>query len=396
MKAISGAPPSSSPELRLCPDRAWIDREFKAGAHGIEYPRLVSGSIAVGRYRIGRGHPCFIIAEVGVNHNGDVGLAHELIDVAATAGADAVKFQTFTPELLAAKGAPLAEYQKAGDLERTQFDMLARLALDEPEFVELKSHADTAGIMFLSSPFDERAVALLVRLGVPAIKMPSGEVTNHGLLRRVADTGLPILMSTGMCTFGEIDEAVAVLGPARDRLALLHCVSSYPTAPEDCNLRAIELMRSRYQRPVGWSDHTEGIAIASASVAVGADIVEKHFTLSRDLPGPDHRASVEPAELTAMVAAIRVIEAALGEPRKGPSDSERTMADVARKSLHWRRALAPGEIVGPDDVIALRPGTGIPPSRIDDLLGHRVLAATIAGSLARLEDVAPGPAEPDG
>lgn len=359
------------------------------------YPPCVSSSIEIGRHRIGRGHPCFVIAEVGVNHNGDVRLAHKLIDLAVAAGADAVKFQTFTPELLAAEDAPQADYQKLGDRARSQVEMLTRLALDEPAHAELKSHADSVGITFLSSPFDERAVALLERLGVPAFKIPSGEVTNHQLLRRVAETGAPILMSTGMCTFDEIDEAVALLGPARDRLALLHCVSSYPADPRDCNLRAIELMRSRYDVPVGWSDHTEGIAIASAAVAVGADLVEKHVTLSRDLPGPDHTASIEPTELRAMVAAIRAVEAALGESHKKPSEAERAIAAVARRSLHWRTRLPPGQSVGPEDLVALRPGTGIPPFRMDELVGRRVRVTTVAGSLARLEDVVSGPDEDD-
>jgi N,N'-diacetyllegionaminate synthase len=348
----------------------------------------VSATIEIGRRRIGRGHPCFVIAEVGVNHNGDLRLAHELIDLAAGAGADAVKFQTFTPDLLAAEDAPQAEYQKVHAPAESQLEMLTRLALDEPAHAELKSHADAVGITFLSSPFDEPAVALLERVGVPAYKIPSGEVTNHRLLRRVAETGAPILMSTGMCTLDEVEEAVAVLGPAEDRLALLHCVSSYPADPRDCNLRAIELMRSRFNRPVGWSDHTEGIAIASAAVAVGADIVEKHVTLDRTLPGPDHAASVEPSELRAMIAAIRTVEAALGAPRKGPSEAERAIAAVVRKSLHWQRRLAPGEPVGLDDMIALRPGTGIPPSRMSQLIGRPVQVATKVGSPVRLEEFA--------
>lgn len=353
------------------------------------YPRCVSPSIQIGRHRIGRGHSCFVIAEVGVNHNGDVGLAHELIDLAAHAGADAVKFQTFTPELLAAEDAPQAEYQKVRDRARSQLEMLTRLALDEPAYAELKSHADTIGITFLSSPFDEGAVALLERLGVPAFKIPSGEVTNHRLLQRIAETGLPILMSTGMCTLEDIDEAVAAIGPARDRLALFHCVSSYPAEPRDCNLRAIELMRSRYDMPVGWSDHTEGIAIASAAVAVGADLIEKHITLRRDQPGPDHAASVEPQEFRAMVSAIRVVEAALGEARKVPSEAELTVSVVARKSLHWRRTLVPGEPAGPDDLIALRPGTGIPPGRFREFVGRPVRVATVVGALVRMDDFAP-------
>jgi N,N'-diacetyllegionaminate synthase len=357
------------------------------------YARCVSVSIEIGRHRIGDGHPCFIIAEVGVNHNGDLRLAHELIDVAAAAGADAVKFQSFTPTLLAAEGAPLAAYQESGDIATSQLDMLADLALGESAHFELKAHADAAGITFLSSAFDEASVALLERLGVAAFKIPSGEVTNNGLLRRVADTGKPILMSTGMCTFEDVDSAVADLGPAIDRLALLHCVSSYPADPRDCNLLVMDVMKSRYQRPVGWSDHTEGTAVAIAAAALGAAVIEKHITLSRSLPGPDQAASIEPPELRAMTIAIRSVEAALGMAEKRPSDAELATAAVARKSLHWRRPLAPGDEVRPGDLIALRPGTGIAPGRLVELVGRRVRVRTIAGSLARPEDLAPGPLE---
>jgi sialic acid synthase SpsE len=264
--------------------------------------------------------------------------------------------------------------------------MLEALALDESAHVELKAHADSSAITFMSSPFDEEAVDLLERVGVPAIKVPSGELTNFQLLRRIADSGLPIVMSTGMSTLDEVDDAVGQLSSARHRLALLHCVSSYPADPKDCNLLAIELMRTRYGVPIGWSDHTEGIAIASAAVAVGADIVEKHVTMSRNLPGPDQSSSIEPEELRAMVTAIRSVQAALGAAEKRPSSAERAIAGVARKSLHWRRALVPGERVAPKDLLALRPGTGIPPGKIGELVGRQVRVKTIVGSLARFDD----------
>ena len=334
-----------------------------------------------------------MIAEVGVNHNGQPRLAHELVDIAAASGADAVKFQSFTPALLASKGAPRAEYQRSGEADDSQLEMLTRLALDEATHVELKAHADDAGITFLSSAFDEESVAMLDRLGIPAFKVPSGEVTNHGLLRRLAETGKPILMSTGMCTFEDIDAAVTQLAAVRDRLALFHCVSSYPAEPRDCNLRVMDAMRSRYAVPIGWSDHTEGIAISTAAVALGANMIEKHITLSRDLPGPDHAASIEPPELRAMISAIRSVEAALGEPTKRPAQAELETAAVARKSLHWRRSLAPGERIVSGDLIALRPGTGIPPDRLQDLVGRIVRVATIEGTLARMEEIAPGEAE---
>jgi N-acetylneuraminate synthase len=351
------------------------------------YPAGVPASIEIGSRRIGRGHRCFVIAEVGVNHNGNAALAHRLIDEAVEARADAVKFQTFTAERLVAVDAPKAEYQRVRDDAPTQAGMLARLALDEAAHVELKAHADAAGIEFLSSPFDEQAVSLLERLGVRAFKIASGEVTNPPLLRRVAATGKSVLLSTGMSTLADVDRAIDELGSARDRLALLHCVSSYPADPRDCNLRAIDLMRSRYGVPVGWSDHTVGTTVAIAAVAVGADLIEKHITLDRTMPGPDHAASIEPAEFRSLVSAIRTAEDALGEPEKRPSSSETSMAAVARRSLHWRRGLSPGESVAADDLIALRPGTGIPPTRADEVLGRTVRGATSPGSMVKAEEL---------
>ena len=360
------------------------------------YARRVSESIAIGTHQIGRGHPCFVIAEVGVNHNGELRLAHELIDVAAGAGADAVKFQTFTPGLLASERAPLAEYQERRGVATSQLGMLAALALDEPAHRELMTHAESVGLTFLSSPFDEESVDLLEGLGVAAFKIPSGEVTNDGLLRRVAATRKPILMSTGMSTFEEVDAAVAVLGPARERLALLHCVSTYPADPRDCNLLVMDVMRSRYGLPIGWSDHTEGSAVSIAAVALGADVIEKHVTSSRDLPGPDHAASIEPSELRSMISGIRSVEEALGEPEKRPSAAELATAAVARKSLHWRRPLAPGDSVQADDLIALRPGIGIAPSRLNEFVGRRVQVPTVAGSIARDEEFGQRPLDHDG
>jgi N,N'-diacetyllegionaminate synthase len=356
----------------------------------------VPSPVDIGRHRIGRGYPCFVIAEVGVNHNGDLRLAHRLIESAVAAGADAVKFQTFTPELLSSADAPQADYQRVGESTGSQIEMLARLALSEPDYAELKAHADAAGITFLSSVFDERSVELLERLGVAAIKVPSGELTNHRLLRQIAHTGKPILMSTGMATLEEVDGAMARLGGAQSRLALLHCVSSYPADPRECNLRAIGLMRSRYGRPVGWSDHTEGIAVAGAAVALGAVVIEKHITLRRDLPGPDHAASVEPDEFRAMVASVRTIEMALGRPEKRPSEAELAIARVTRKSLHWARSLAANERIRTEDLRALRPGTGISPTQIDALAGRRVRTATVAGQLVHLDEIERDAAEDDG
>lgn len=353
------------------------------------YARFVASVIEVGSRAVGPGHPCLVIAEIGVNHNGDLRLAHQLIDAAAAAHADAVKFQTFTADLLASKSAPQAEYQRAAGLGTTQGEMLASLALDEASHVELRNHAVTSGLLFISSPFDEEALNLITRVGVGAVKVPSGELTNHRLLRRIAATNLPVLMSTGMSTLDEVDAAVAQFADVPEHLALLHCVSAYPTDPKDCNLLAIGMMAERYGRPVGWSDHTQGVFVAVAAVALGACIVEKHITLDRSLPGPDHRASIEPAAFAEMIAGIREAEEARGEAKKSPAPHEGEIAAVARKSLHWKRSLTPGDVISGDDVIALRPGTGVPPSQLDSLLGRRVRVRTEAGTLLRIDEVEP-------
>jgi N-acetylneuraminate synthase/N,N'-diacetyllegionaminate synthase len=361
-------------------------------ARTIVYARSVAGAITVGRRVVGPGQRSLVIAEIGVNHNGDVELAHQLIDAAVEANADAVKFQTFNPTLLASSSAPQAPYQRSADLGTTQVEMLANLALDEASHRALKVHAERAGVLFLSSPFDDESLDLLIRVGVAAIKVASGELTNHGLLRRIAATGLPALMSTGMSTLEEVDAAVSQFGDGTDRLALLHCVSSYPADPADCNLLAIPLMAERYRRPIGWSDHTEGIVVAPAAVALGAAIVEKHITLDRKMAGPDHRASLEPGDFRLLVAAIREVEAARGEARKGPVPAELEIAAVARKSLHWRRRLDEGDVVTAADLIALRPGNGIPPSQLDTIIHRRVLAATEEGALVLDDELGPNPA----
>jgi N-acetylneuraminate synthase/N,N'-diacetyllegionaminate synthase len=355
-----------------------------AAAALLVYAGAVSGSFAIGDISVGPRHPCFVIAEVGVNHMGDLAVAHKLIDAAVASGANAVKFQTFVPELLAARGAPKAEYQSIGDRSDDQLAMLERLALGPEAHAELQLHAADVGVLFLSSPFDEPSVDLLDRLGVLAFKIPSGEVTNHRLLRRVAACRRPILMSTGMCTLDEVAAAVATLGSAP--LALLHCVSSYPAEPQDCNLRAIDSLRARFGVPVGWSDHTQGIAVAIAAVARGADLIEKHVTLRRDLPGPDHAASLEPSELRTLVDSVRAVDVALGDGDKRPTAAERKIAAVARKSLHWRSDLVAGHTVGDSDLGALRPGTGISPARVGEMVGRRLRCAVAAGALVREDD----------
>jgi N,N'-diacetyllegionaminate synthase len=349
----------------------------------------VASTVRVGDHEIGPGHPCFVIAEAGVNHDGDLVLAHRLIDEAADAAADAVKFQTFTPELLVSPSAPKATYQNERDNSPTQAEMLRRLALDEDAHIELKDHAQSRDLIFLSSVFDSPAVELLDRLEVAAIKIPSGELTNAGLLREVAATRRPVLMSTGMATLDEVDRAMEPFIETGSSVALLHCVSSYPAPPAEVNLRAIGTLRDRFHVPVGWSDHTLGITIAGAAVALGANVIEKHLTLDRNMAGPDHLASLEPPDFEAMVASIREIESALGDGTKMPSPAESEIAMVARKSLHWRRAVAVGEPITADDLVALRPGTGLPPTELEHVVGRSVAVPTTPGTLVTPDQLRP-------
>ena len=333
-----------------------------------------SRTLAIGGRTIGQGQPCFVIAEAGVNHNGDVSLAHRLVDVAAEAGADAVKFQTFDPDRLVSPAARKAAYQVAntGSTE-SQLEMLRGLVLPEAALAPLAAHARERGLLFLSTPFDEGSADLLEELGMPAFKVPSGEITNHPFVAHVASKGKPVLMSTGMSTLAEVAEAVQVVRENGDPpLALFHCVTSYPAAPADCNLRAIPVMRAAFEVPVGWSDHTEGIAISLAAVAAGAAMLEKHFTLDRSLPGPDHRASLEPGELSTMVRTIREVETALGDGVKRPAASELSNAAAARRSLHASRTLPPGHVLDEADLISLRPGTGLSPALRSRLVGRRL------------------------
>lgn len=340
-------------------------------------------SLRLGSRTIGAGHPCFLIAEAGVNHNGDVELAHRLVDAAADAGADAVKFQTFDPDLLVSPLAPKAEYQiSTTDASESQLEMLRRLVLPREALAALAARADRRGLLFLSTPFDEASADFLEGLGMPAFKVPSGELTNHAFIAHLAAKGKPVLLSTGMAGLTEVAQAVHVVRAQGDPpLALLHCVTSYPAPPADCNLRAIGAMAAAFGVPVGWSDHTEGLRLSLAAVAAGATLLEKHFTLDRDLPGPDHRASLEPGELAELVQAIREVGVALGDGRKRPMPSELANAAVARRSLHASRALPVGHVLTAGDLAALRPGTGLPPSLRDRLVGRRVRVAVERGEM---------------
>jgi N,N'-diacetyllegionaminate synthase len=342
----------------------------------------------IGDRSIGNGAPCFVIAEAGVNHDGDATRAHQLIDAAAAAGADAVKFQTFVADRLAAESAPTALYQQAAGGRQTQREMLKRLELPRSAYASLIAHAAALGLVWLSTPFDEECADFLDALGMAAFKTSSGDVTDHGFLAHVAGKGKPMLVSTGMSTLDDVAGAVSAIasGGARE-LALLHCVSSYPADVRDVNLRAMTTLAAAFAVPVGYSDHVQGPEAALAAVALGASVLEKHLTLDRHAAGPDHAASTEPEEFRRLVASIRAIEAALGNGEKRPADSEREVARVARKSLAAARPLTPGMTVAPEMLVAMRPGTGIPPSAIACVVGRPVRSAVAAGALIAWEDL---------
>jgi len=343
--------------------------------------------VDIGARKIGPGRPCFIIAEAGVNHNGDIKLARQLIDVAVVAGADAVKFQTFKAERLATADAPKADYQKqAGDSGESQLDMLRRLELSSEAHRELMAYSRQRGILFLSTPFDEEAADFLDALGVGLFKLPSGELTNLPFLGHVARKGKPLIVSTGMSTLAEVEQAVETVGAAGNAgLALLHCVSAYPAEPADANLRAMQTMTAAFGVPVGFSDHTLGTEVTLAAVALGACIIEKHYTLDRNLPGPDHRASLEPEELKLMMRSIRNVEASLGDGRKRPAASEKNTEMVARKSLVAAHTIAQGEILREESIAIKRPGTGLLPAIRPHLLGRRARKMIRAGEILHLE-----------
>lgn len=339
----------------------------------------MTDSFRIAGHEIGADRPCFLIAEAGVNHDGSVDRALELVDAAAWSGADAVKFQTFKAERLVTEWASKASYQaKRTGAGETQADMLRRLELPEVAWPDIARRCEQHGLVFLSTPFDEVSAELLYSLGMPAIKVPSGELTNLQMIARFASEQLPMIVSTGMGTLDEVADAVeAVRTAGAPPLALLHCVSDYPAAPRDANLRAMATMRERFGVPVGWSDHTEGRDVAIAAAALGADIVEKHFTLDRNADGPDHAASLEPRELAALVRSIRCVEEAMGDGRKVPRPNEQACAASSRRSLVLATDLEAGSVITADVLRARRPGTGIPPSRLADVVGC-VLTAPVA------------------
>ncbi len=338
----------------------------------------------------------FIIAEAGVNHNGIQEMALELVDIAADCGADAVKFQTFSADKLVLKGTAKAAYQRQGTGEGDQHALLKTLELSPETHRRLVQRCADRGIEFMSTPFDEEAAEMLLSLGMRRIKVPSGEITNLPFLRFLATKGKPLIVSTGMADMDEIHAAVSQirkvwhslgveLGP--DALTVLHCTSNYPAEFSDVNLRAVNTIAQGTGLPVGYSDHTRGIAVSTAAVALGATVIEKHFTIDNSLPGPDHAASLDPRELAALVASIRAVEQCLGSAVKAPTVSELPIRSLVRRSVTLVRDLKEGETIKLEDLALLRPGTGIPPSDLEQVQGKHAVRFLPAGTTLRWADI---------
>ncbi len=317
-------------------------------------------------------HSVFIIAEAGVNHNGDIDIAYKLIDKAVEARVDAIKFQTFKSELVVSKYAQQAEYQRinTGRVE-SQLEMVKKLELSYCDFENLKKYCDKKDIMFLSTPFDIESIVFLNSLGVEIFKIPSGEITNLQYLRKVGSLNKKVLLSTGMSNLGEIEQALEILRKSgAGDIAILQCNTSYPTPMEDVNLKAMSTMKNAFKVEVGYSDHTVGIEVPIAAVAMGAKVIEKHFTLDKNMEGPDHKASLNPDELLEMVICIRNIEKAFGNGIKIPSKSEVKNIEIARKSIVAKCNIRKGEVLTEENLTVKRPGNGISPMRWDEILGE--------------------------
>jgi N,N'-diacetyllegionaminate synthase len=338
----------------------------------------------------------FIIAEAGVNHNGDEEMALALVEAAAKSGADAVKFQTFSADKLTRKGAEKAEYQKKTTGEGDQHGMLKALEMSEQLHSLLFAHCAKLGIEFMSTAFDEDALDFLIALGVKRIKVPSGEITNLPFLRHMASKGLPLIVSSGMAELNEVVAAVDTIRetrkvqgfaePLAEMVTILHCTSNYPADNADVNLRAMATIARATGLPVGYSDHTLGLAVSTGAVALGATVIEKHFTLDSELPGPDHKASLEPHQLTSLVRQIRDVEVALGSDIKAPTASELPVRDLVRRSVTAVRPIAAGVTVGRDDITLLRPGSGIPPIDFDKVIGRKSARSISAGETLNWSD----------
>lgn len=334
-----------------------------------------------------------IIAEAGVNHNGNIEMAKELINAAADAGADYVKFQTFKTEKLVSVDAKQAEYQQknmGSSAEASQFEMLKKLELSVNDHHELIAYCNSKNIKFLSTAFDLDSIDLLNELNIDLFKIPSGEITNLPYLEKIGRLNKQVIVSTGMCVMKEIEEAVTTLveaGTQRDKISVLHCTTDYPTAMNDVNLNAMLSIQQHLNVPVGYSDHTLGIEIPIAAVAMGAVIIEKHFTLDKSLPGPDHKASLEPSELKAMVSAIRNLEMAFGSVDKQPTATEKKNMLVARKSIHLAKDLSKGHVLSESDLIMKRPGDGISPMKLKNVVGKKLVRDIAMDNKLSWEDI---------
>lgn len=329
-----------------------------------------------------------IIAEAGVNHNGDYELAKQLVLNAKEAGVDYVKFQTAKPELVISRFAEMAEYQKTNTgMVESQLEMCKKIHLKLEDYKPLKTFCEEVGVKFISTPFDLLSIDVLESLNMDFWKVPSGEVTNYPYLVKIANTHRPVVMSTGMCEVEEVRDAVNVLldnGLTRDQVSLLHCNTEYPTPFEDVNLKAMNDLVREFGLKVGYSDHTIGIEVPIAAVAMGAEIIEKHFTLDHNMPGPDHKASLEPGELKAMVNAIRNIEKAMGDGKKHVSNSERKNIAVARKSIIAARDIKKGEVLTEENLTVKRPGNGINPMRWNEVVGKNAIHDFVEDELIEL------------
>ena len=335
-------------------------------------------------------HSVFVIAEAGVNHNGEIALALQLCDAAKKAGADAVKFQTFRAEDLVVRGAPTAEYQVRQTGDQDQFLMLERLELSEAQHQQIKTYCDAIGIEFFSTPFSVNAVDMLVKLGVKRLKLSSGELTHRALVEHAAASQLPLLMSTGMGTMEEVAEALAWVKSARGHLrgiTVLHCTSAYPAPDETLNLLAMKSMAQDLNITTGYSDHSLGIEAPLAAVALGACVIEKHLTLDKKMTGPDHSASLEPEEFARMVRGIRRVSAMLGDGVKEPLPEELDTARVARRSVVAAVNIAAGEVITADKLICRRPATGIAPRDLQRVVGHFARTTIVAGSVMQWDQL---------
>ena len=349
----------------------------------------MKAEFSISGHRIANNGRCFVIAEAGVNHNGEAELAHRLVDAVADSGAQAIKFQTFNADALVTASARKARYQVENTgTDDSQFGMLKALELPVKVFEKLREHALQRGLVFISTPFDEASADMLEKIGVPAFKVSSGDLNNHLLLEHIAAKGKPMIISTGMATLGEIEDALNCLTKAgAAEVCALQCTSSYPAPSDQINLRVMETLKSAFAIPIGYSDHTMGLPVSIAAATLGAAVIEKHVTLDRNLPGPDHRASLEPSELTRMMSDIREVEAALGSPVKAPVAAEVDTRDVARRSLFARHDITPGHVIAKTDLMALRPGSGISPDQRGIILGHKARHAIAAGHMLTIGDL---------